>query len=163
MNDLEKAHKNVQAAIVELDGGYKIHDHGKISSEIKTPHDFAAALGYPIQRITKTLFLHSHDGQVSVATVCSIDRRLNFRSIADALGVKRVEAASPEELQARTGYLRNAVSPLGLTGDIAIVVDSSLFDYPTVLIGSGAIAIEIELPPADLVRISKAKVQSITT
>ena len=61
-----------------------------------------------------------------------------------------------------TGYPRNGVSPLGLAGGIAVVVDSRLFDYPTILIGGGATAIEIEIAPSDLVRLSGATVQGIT-
>jgi Cys-tRNA(Pro)/Cys-tRNA(Cys) deacylase len=163
MSESYKLHENVQAAIGRLETGYEIHDHGELSSKIRNPADFAAALGYPIQRITKTLFLRSHGGEIYAVAVCSIDRRINFKSTANALGVKRVEAASLEDLQAKTGYPKNGVSPLGLTGDIAVVVDRPLFDYPTVLIGGGATAIEIELSPADLVRISGATVESITS
>ena len=78
-----------------------------------------------------------------------MDRRLNFRSIANAIGTKRVEAASPEYLQIKTGYPRNGVSPLGLAEDITVVVDRLLFDYPTVLIGGGTAEIEIELSPSE--------------
>jgi Cys-tRNA(Pro)/Cys-tRNA(Cys) deacylase len=160
MTDL---HQNVQAAVSKLETEYKIHDHGELSSEIRSPDDFAAALGYPIQRITKTLFLRSHDGQAYAAAVCSIDRRLNFRSTAQAIGAKRVEVASSKDLQVKTGYSRNGVSPLGLAEDITVVVDRLLFDYPTVLIGGGATKIEIELSPSDLVLISGATVERITT
>jgi Cys-tRNA(Pro)/Cys-tRNA(Cys) deacylase len=160
---MNKPHKNVLDAINKLGTEYKVHNHGKLSSQIRNPNDFAAALGYPIQRITKTLFLRSHDGQAYVAAVCSMDRRLNFRSIANAIGTKRVEAASSEYLQIKTGYPRNGVSPLGLAEDITVVVDRLLFDYPTVLIGGGTSEIEIELSPSDLVRISRATVESITT
>lgn len=142
---------------------YKIYDHSKASSEIRKPDDFAAVLGYPIQRITKTLFLRSHDGQTYVAAVCSIDRRVNPKSIAEAVGAKRMEMAPAEDLQAKTGYRRSGVSPLGLAEDIAVVVDRLLLGYPTVLVGGGAAKIEIELSPADLVLISGAKVESITT
>lgn len=160
---MDKLHRNVQAAISVLDAGYKVHDHGKLSSEIRTPYDFAVALGYPIQRITKTLFLRSRGGQAYAAAVYSIDRRLDFKSTANAIGAKRVEVASSEDLQVKTGYPNNGVSPLGLAGDITVVVDRLLFDYPTVLIGGGATGIEIELSPSDLVRISAATVESITT
>jgi Cys-tRNA(Pro)/Cys-tRNA(Cys) deacylase len=162
MSDIHKLHENVQAAVGALGTGYKIHDHGELSVEIRSPQDFADALGYPIQRITKTLFLRSRDGQAHAVAVCSMDRRLNFQSIADALGVKRAEAAPLDDLQAKTGYPRNGVSPLGLAGDITVLVDELLLGYPTVLIGGGAAAIEIELTPADLVRVSGATVRSIT-
>jgi Cys-tRNA(Pro)/Cys-tRNA(Cys) deacylase len=160
---VNELHQHVQEVVAALGTSYKIHDHSTLPKEIKNPNDFAAALGYPIQRITKTLFLRSHDGQSYAAVVCSMDQRLDFKSTANAIGVKRIETASSEDLQAKTGYPRNGVSPLGLADDIAVVVDKQLFDYPTVLIGGGATGIEIELSPADLVRLSGATVESITT
>jgi Cys-tRNA(Pro)/Cys-tRNA(Cys) deacylase len=163
MNEIHKLHKNVQAALSRLEVEYKVHDHRKLPSEIRNPQDFAAALGYPIQRVTKTLFLRSEDREIYAAVVCSIDRRLDFKSTANAIGVKCVEAASAEDLEVKTDYPQNGVSPLGLDGDIAVVIDRLLFDYSTVLIGGGAAAIEIELSPSDLVRISGATAQSITT
>ena len=163
MDDFNSLHKNVQAAISGLEAGCKIHDHNKFSSQIKSPQDFATALGYQIGRITKTLFLRTRDGRTYGVAVCSIDLRLDFKLAAEALGVKRIEAASPEDLKAKTGYPRNGVSPLGLAEDIAVVVDRPLLDYPTVLVGGGATAIEIEVAPADLIDISRATVQSITS
>lgn len=163
MGEFHKLHKNIQAAISKLEIECKVHDHGELLSEVRNPHDFAAALGYPVQRIAKSLFLHSYDRQIYAVAVCPIDRRLNFKSTARALGVKRVEVAGPEDLRAKTDYPTNGVSPLGLAEDIAVVVDQPLFDYPTVLIGGGATAIEIELSPADLVLLSRATVTNITT
>jgi Cys-tRNA(Pro)/Cys-tRNA(Cys) deacylase len=162
MTDIDKLHKEVQDAIGPFATDYKIHDHSTFPAQIKNPGDFAAALGYPIGRITKTLFLRSHDGQAYAAAVCSIDRRLDFKSAADAIGAKRVEVASAADLEAKTGYPKNGVSPLGLSGDITVLVDEPLSGYPTVLIGGGTAGIEIELSPADLVRLSGATVKSIT-
>lgn len=162
MRDLSKIHENVQGAIIGLEPRYKIHDHSEYPAEIRSPYDFAAALGYPIQRITKTVFLRSRDGQAYVAAVCSADRRLNFASVANAIGAKHVAVASPEDLQVKTGYPTNGVSPLGLSQGIPVIMDSLLFDYETILIGGGAAAIEIEVAPADLARISAATVDSIS-
>lgn len=159
---MNKLHENVESAVASLGGAYKVHDHSTLPSEIKNPNDFAAALGYPIQRITKTLFLRSHDGQSYAVAVCSMDRRLDFKSTARAVGVKRIETASAEDLRAKTDYPRNGVSPLGLPGDVQVIIDKGLLDYPTVLIGGGSTGIEVELAPADLVHLSKGTVESIT-
>ena len=43
------------------------------------------------------------------------------------------------------------------------MVDRPLLDYPSILVGGGAAAVEIEIAPADLVRISGAAVTSITS
>ena len=161
-DDFQKLHPKVQAALSGGKSAYKIYDHGNFTPQIRTPLDFASALGYPTPRITKTLFLRSHDGQTHSAAVCSVDQRLDFESTADAIGAKRVKVASLDDLRSLTGYPSGGVSPLGLASGIAVVVDMQLFEYPTVLIGGGTAGIEIELSPAELVRISGATVQSIT-
>jgi Cys-tRNA(Pro)/Cys-tRNA(Cys) deacylase len=162
MDQIEKLHENVHAAIQGREAEYKVHDHRDLATEIRTPADFASALGYPVERIAKTLFLCSPDRQVYAAAVCSVSRRLDFKSAAAAIGVSKVEVASVEDLAAKTGYPRNGVSPLGLADGIAVVVDRPLLDYPSILIGGGAAAVEVEIAPADLVRISGAAVASIT-
>jgi len=162
MDRIEKLHENVYAAIRGLEGECKVYDHRKLAAEIRTPADFAAALGYPVERIAKTLFLCSPDRQAYAAAVCSVSRRLDFKSAAGAIGVDRVELASAEDLRVKTGYPRNGVSPLGLPDGISVVLDRPLLDYPSILIGSGAAEVEIEIAPADLVRISGAAVTSIT-
>jgi Cys-tRNA(Pro)/Cys-tRNA(Cys) deacylase len=163
LSDLHKLHKNIQAAIGELETRYTVHDHSNFTLEVRTPYDVAAVLGYPIQRITKALLLRSHDRLTHAVAVCSIDRRLNFALAADAIGAKRLQVASLEDLQFKTGYPKNGVSPLGLADHIAVLVDQQLLDYPTVLIGGGTIGVELEITPSDLVRISHATVKCITT
>jgi Cys-tRNA(Pro)/Cys-tRNA(Cys) deacylase len=162
MDQIEKLHENVHAAIRGLEAEWKVYDHRELATEIRTPADFASALGYPVERIAKTLFLFSRDRQVYAAAVCSVSRRLDFKSAARAIGVSRVEVASAEDLAVKTGYPRSGVSPLGLADGISVVVDSLLLDYPSILIGGGAAAVEIEIAPEDLVRISGAAVASIT-
>jgi Cys-tRNA(Pro)/Cys-tRNA(Cys) deacylase len=162
MDQIEKLHEHVSAAIRGLEGDLRVYDHRDLAAEIRTPADFAAALGYPVERIAKTLFLCSPDRQSFAAAVCPISRRLDFKSAASAVGLKKVEVASAEDLAAKTGYPRHGVSPLGLADDIPVVVDRALLDHPTILIGGGAAAVEIEIAPADLVRISGAAVASLT-
>jgi Cys-tRNA(Pro)/Cys-tRNA(Cys) deacylase len=162
MDQIEKLHENVRAAIRGLEAEWKVYDHRELATEIKSPADFASALGYPVERIAKTLFLCSPDRHIYAAAVCSVSRRLDFKSAARAIRVSRVEVASAEDLAVKSGYPRNGVSPLGLADGISVVVDSLLLDYPSILIGGGAAAVEIEIAPADLVRISGAAVASIT-
>ena len=159
MNEL---HRNVEAALRGFEPKYKVHDHSRLSTTIRNPQDFASALGYNIQRITKTLFLRSHDVETYAAAVCSMDRRLNLKLAARILGAKRLEAAPLRDLETMTGYAKNGMSPLGLGKDISVMVDMSLFSYVTILISGGAPGIEIELAPTDLVLISKATVEKIT-
>ncbi|HEY6795834.1 MAG TPA: YbaK/EbsC family protein [Kineosporiaceae bacterium] len=159
MNEL---HPRVKEVIATASIHVTVHDHAALPSEIKNPRDFAAALGYPISRITKTLFLKSRSDEVFAVAVCSMDRRLDFNLAAQAAGVRRLETASTDELSRETDYPRNGVSPLGLPDGVIVLVDKGLFDHPTVLIGGGAMGVEVELTPSDLVRLSTATVTAIT-
>lgn len=162
MTAFGKLHDSIRTELCTQQVIFKVHDHAQLPSPIRNPGDFAAALGYPLERITKSLFLCSRDRRIHAVAVCSAERRLDYSSVAAALGVRRIEAATLVELQVKTGYSPNGVSPLGLSDDIAVLVDVSLMDHPTVLIGGGAAALEVELAPTDLVRISGAMVTHIT-
>jgi Cys-tRNA(Pro)/Cys-tRNA(Cys) deacylase len=160
---LNELHPRVKEAIATAGIQVAVHDHAALPSEIKNPNDFAAALGYPMSRITKTLFLKSRSDATFAVAVCSMDRRLDFNLAAQAVGVRRLETASTDELDRETGYPRNGVSPLGLPDGVTVLVDKGLFDYPTVLVGGGATGVEVELTPPDLVRLSAATVAAIAT
>lgn len=162
MSELNKLHANVQASIARFGIQCQVHYHAELPVEIRSPQDFADALGYPVQRITKTLFVHSREARTFAVAVCSADRRMDFKAMADAMGVRRVEAAALGDLEARTGYPPGGVSPLGLAAEIVVVMDSLLLDYPTVLVGGGTAAVEVEISPSDLVKSSKAIVGIIT-
>lgn len=70
--------------------------------------------------------------------------------------------AKTEELAEIIGYPPNGVSPLGAPNDVPVLVDDSLLEFPSVLIGAGQAAVEIELPPTDLTNLAKAQIGAFT-
>lgn len=142
-------HPRVEQALIENEVEYTVHRHADLPTEIRSPNDFAQALGYDIARITKTLFLRSQDGSRYAALVCSMDRRVDFKAVARIVGA-RMEVASRDDLAARVGYPHNGVSPLGLDSDIQVLLDEGLRAQPTVLLGGGEVGVEVEVAPEDL-------------
>lgn len=155
-------HPRVEKALVNSGANYKIHRHVDYQDAITNADDFSQALGYEIGRITKTLFVRAHDGREFAALVCSMDRRIDFKAAARVLCLKRIETASQAELEAKINYPRNGVSPVGLPRDIRVLIDEGLGQYPTVLIGGGETAIEIEIAPKELARICECEIVPIT-
>lgn len=154
MGDLHiRVREQLDAAAVP----YTLRDHGSFQATIASPADFAAALGYPLGRITKTLVCQSRSTGVLAAVVCPMDMRIDFKRIAQELDCGRLEAASPQLLESATGYPRGGVSPLGLDTQIDIVIARQVLDYETVLIGGGALGIELEIAPHELIRITGAR------
>jgi Cys-tRNA(Pro)/Cys-tRNA(Cys) deacylase len=140
--------------ILQASKDARIHAHADYGV-IKSPKDFANALGYPIERITKTLFMRTEGGASNFGlVVCPIPRKVNIPAVSAAFGCRRAEMASPEELKSTLDYPQHGVSPLG-AGEIPVLVDESIFGFPSVLIGAGIAGQEIEIAPDDILRLSR--------
>lgn len=148
-------HKNVQEVLSATETEYKTHEHAKLPSSIKSPQDFANALGYDLARITKSLFVKCVNGDKYAIVVCSMDKNIDFPVISNMLDCGRVEVAKREELKERIGYPPNGVSPIGVS-DYPIFVDEGLLNLETILLGAGKVGVEVEIAPSDLVKITNA-------
>jgi Cys-tRNA(Pro)/Cys-tRNA(Cys) deacylase len=67
-----------------------------------------------------------------------------------ALGVSRISMASEAEVLAATGFVRGAVTPLGLPQPLRILVDESVFLQEQISIGSGVRGVALILKSTDL-------------
>ena len=140
---------------------FKVHRHSDLPAPITNPADFAAALGYDINRIAKTLLLRSQSRFDYYAVTLRAAVRADLTGIAQSAASGRLEVASPREMLDATGYLPRGMSPLGITG-ISVFLDQSLLNYDTVLIGGGVPGVEIEIPPRLLASLCNATVGQFT-
>jgi Cys-tRNA(Pro)/Cys-tRNA(Cys) deacylase len=116
--------------------------------------DAAAALGVDPGRIHKTL-VATVDGRLAIAVV-PVAAELDLKALADAHGGRKAAMADPAEAERATGYVRGGISPLGGRRRLATVVDAAALGWPTVLVSAGRRGLQVELDPADLVRLSGA-------
>jgi Cys-tRNA(Pro)/Cys-tRNA(Cys) deacylase len=72
------------------------------------------ALGVEPARVLKTPLVEGGTG-LAVGIV-PVDRQLDLKAIATALGVKRVQMAEPRAAERVTGYIVGGISPIGQTG-----------------------------------------------
>lgn len=117
------------------------------------------ALGAAPHRVHKTL-VAVVDGALTVA-VLPVPAMLDLKALATALGGKRAELADPAAAERATGYVRGGISPLGQRKRLPTVVDAGVARYPTVYVSAGRRGLEIELAPADLIRLTQAVVAPI--
>jgi Cys-tRNA(Pro)/Cys-tRNA(Cys) deacylase len=64
--------------------------------------------------------------------------------------------AEPAAAQRRTGYVLGGISPIGQRQPSPTVLDSSALALDTLLVSGGRRGMDIELAPADLVRLTNA-------
>jgi Cys-tRNA(Pro)/Cys-tRNA(Cys) deacylase len=114
----------------------------------------ADALGVDPARVFKTL-IADVDGELSVAIV-PVNRSLDLKALAAALGGKRAAMADHQRAQRATGYVVGGISPLGQKRRHRTVVDASAVGWDTVFVSAGRRGAEAELAAADLVSLTGA-------
>jgi Cys-tRNA(Pro)/Cys-tRNA(Cys) deacylase len=119
----------------------------------------AAALGADPRTVFKTL-LADVDGALTVAVV-PVDAQLDLKALASARGGKRAVMADPAAAERATGYVVGGISPLGQRKRLPTVVDASALEFPAVLVSAGRRGVDVELAPADLVRLTSARTAPI--
>jgi Cys-tRNA(Pro)/Cys-tRNA(Cys) deacylase len=134
--------------------------HGRARDERPTYGlDAAAALGVAPERIFKTL-VAAVDDRLACAVV-PVDAELDLKSFADALGGRRARMADPAEAEKATGYVIGGISPVGQRRRLPTVIDRGALDHVSILVSAGRRGLQVELAPADLVRVTGAEVAPI--
>ena len=121
--------------------------------------DAAAALGIDPERIHQTL-VATVDDRLVVAVV-PVAGELDLKALADAIGGRRAALADPIEAERATGYVRGGISPLGGRRRLPTVVDAAALGWPTIYVSAGRRGLQVELAPADLVRLLGATIAPI--
>jgi Cys-tRNA(Pro)/Cys-tRNA(Cys) deacylase len=119
----------------------------------------AAALGVDPGRLFKTLVTRV-DGVLTVAVV-PVSGTLDLKALASAAGGRKAAMADPADAERTTGYVRGGISPLGQRKALPTVVDDSALGFDTVLVSAGRRGLQVELGPADLVRLTRARTAPI--
>lgn len=76
--------------------------------------------------------------------------QISWKSVRSALGVSRMTMATEAEVLEQTGFVRGAVTPLGLPKPMRILADESVFQPEEISLGSGVRGVAIILRPEDL-------------
>ena len=67
----------------------------------------------------------------------------------------------PAVAERSTGYVVGGMSPLGQRSRLLTVVDATANDHTSVFVSAGRRGLDVELAPADLVRLTAARVAPI--
>ena len=119
----------------------------------------AARLGVEPERVLKTLITEV-DGILCVAVV-PVSGELDLKALARAMQARRAAMADPVAAERATGYVVGGISPIGQRRPHPTVVDESALVHDTVLVSGGRRGLDLELAPADLLRVTGARTAPI--
>jgi Cys-tRNA(Pro)/Cys-tRNA(Cys) deacylase len=130
--------------------------------DVDTPNYGAAVaedLGVPPERVFKTLVAEV-DGRLTVAVV-PVTGEVDLKALAASVAGKRATMADQRVAERTTGYVRGGISPLGQRKRLPTVIDGTATTHSTIYVSAGRRGLQVELDPADLVRLTEARLADI--
>lgn len=119
----------------------------------------ADALGVSRDRLFKTL-LAEVDGNLTVGVI-PVSSSLDLKALAAAAGGKKARMADPRDAERATGHVVGGISPLGQRRRLPTVIDESVSALAAVYVSAGRRGLQIEIAPADLIRLTGARLAVI--
>jgi Cys-tRNA(Pro)/Cys-tRNA(Cys) deacylase len=138
---------------------FTLHEYEYDPSAERIGMQAAEALGVAPARLLKTLMAKA------AGTVCVLvpsDREVSLKKLAAAAGAKDAAMLAPAEAERITGYRVGGISPFGQKKRARVFIEADALAFDTVLLNGGRRGLQIEMAPADVVRLLDARAVSIT-
>jgi Cys-tRNA(Pro)/Cys-tRNA(Cys) deacylase len=113
--------------------------------------------------VFKTIVVTRQKGKKPILAVIAGPATVNLKLLAAFLGEKKVYLPSEREAEQITGLQAGGISPLALINKgFQVVIDSIAQSYSEIHVSGGQRGLNIRLPVSDLIKLTKARVSSIS-
>lgn len=123
--------------------------------------DVASVLNENPSQVFKTLVTGGNSKNHYVFLV-PVNKELNLKKAATAVGEKNVEMVKSKDLLSLTGYIHGGCSPIGMKKQFKTVIDISANNYDNIIFSGGKIGYQVELNEEDLKKVISFTLASIT-
>lgn len=147
------------AALARAKIPFTVHSYDHDPAAASYGLQAAEALGVEPARVFKTLFT-SVDGELVVCIV-PVSGQLDLKAVAAAVGGKRATMADPAVAERASGYVVGGISPIAQKRRHRTVLDQTAAAFDTVFVSGGKRGLDLEIAPADLVRVTDATMAQI--
>jgi len=121
----------------------------------------AKKIGMPPEQVFKTL-LTTGGANIYVFAVIPGDAELDFKKLARAAGLRKVEMVPLKDVQPLTGYIRGGVTVFGAKKPFPVFVDETAILFDKISVSAGARGTQLILAPADYLRATGAHTADLT-
>ena len=115
----------------------------------------AKKIGMPAEQVFKTLLTSGGSG-VYVFAVIPGDAELDFKKLAKAAGLRKVEMAPLKDVQPLTGYIRGGVTIFGSKKAYPVFVDETAILFDAISVSAGTRGTQLILSPENYLRAAQA-------
>jgi prolyl-tRNA editing enzyme YbaK/EbsC (Cys-tRNA(Pro) deacylase) len=137
-----------------------------LEQSTRTAQEAAAAVGAAVGQIVKSLVFVADDGDRLAArpylALVSGANVADVVALAHAVGEQAVRRSTAEEARAATGYAIGGIPPFGHPAALRVLMDPDLLGHDVVWAAAGTGNSVFAIKPADLQRLSAARVAAIS-
>jgi Cys-tRNA(Pro)/Cys-tRNA(Cys) deacylase len=138
---------------------FKLHEYEYDPNAERIGMQAAEALGIEPARLLKTLMARAGDNVVCV--LAPSDREVNLKKLAAAAKAKSAAMLGAAEAERITGYHVGGISPFGQKKRVPVFIEQSALTFERIVMNGGRRGLQVELAPADAVRVLNATVAEI--
>ena len=138
---------------------FTLHEYDYDPNATRIGMQAAQSLGIEPERLLKTLMAKA--GAEVVCVLAPSDREVSLKKLAAAAGAKNAAMLGAAEAERVTGYHVGGISPFGQKKQSRAFVEQSVMAFARVVVNGGRRGLQVELAPADLVRVLDAKAAEI--
>ena len=149
---------NVMRILDQKKINYNSYDYTKTNAV--SGMEVAISLNEDPNKVFKTLVTVAKS-KINYVFVVPVNKELDLKKAAKAVGEKSVEMIKSKELLPLTGYIHGGCSPIGMKKQFQTVVDASANNFETIIFSAGKIGYQVEVAPAALAKIIPLKFAEI--
>jgi Cys-tRNA(Pro)/Cys-tRNA(Cys) deacylase len=133
---------------------FTLHEYDYDPNAARIGMQAAGALGVAPARLLKTLMAKA--GSLTVCVLVPSDQEVSLKKLAAAAGAKDAAMLPAAEAERVTGYHVGGISPFGQKKRVRVFIAQSALAHGSIIVNGGRRGLQIEVAPADLVRVLAA-------
>lgn len=156
--NMKEIKTNVMRILDREKVAYTTHEypHGKEAVDGVT---VASLLGQNPEHVFKTLVTKGSKNYY--VFVVPVAEELDLKKCARSVGEKSVEMIHVKDITKVTGYVRGGCSPIGMKKPYPTTFHATAESIPRIIVSAGKIGAQIDLSPADLIRLTNGQTADI--
>jgi Cys-tRNA(Pro)/Cys-tRNA(Cys) deacylase len=140
---------------------FTLHEYDYDPNAARIGMQAAEALGVSPARLLKTLMARA--GNAIICVLVPSDHEVSLKKLAAAAGTKDAAMLPAQEAERLTGYHVGGISPFGQKKRVRVFIAQAALAHDTIIVNGGRRGLQIELAPADLVRVLEAKAVEVSS
>lgn len=150
---------NVMRVLEQKKVSYRNY-HAEIS-EALSGTQMAQLLGQDPEHVFKTLVTVGKSREHYVFVI-PVQRELDLKKAAAAVGEKSIEMIPQKELLPLTGYVHGGCSPIGMKKFFTTTIDKAAETMETIIFSAGKVGYQVEISLSDLPKVIRFRTADVT-